>query len=122
MRDTFLLSRILRFLYVLSIPSLLLTGCFARSFVARAQNASSKPHSVTIQWAAAQPPAAGYFVYRSSGTDKPARLTGAKISGTEYTDRTVVAGHSYSYYVTTVDSKGVESKPSQNISATIPSP
>ena len=41
-------------------------------------------------------------------------------SGTEYTDRTVAAGKTYSYYVTSVDFKGVESKPSGKITATVP--
>jgi len=122
MSDIVLFSKGLHFVRLLSISALLFLAGFGNVPVARAQKESTKPHSVTIQWASAQPPVAGYFVYRGSGSGKPARLTPTRISETEYTDRTVVAGQTYSYFVTSVNSKGAESKPSQLITATIPSP
>ena len=80
----------------------------------------ANPHSVTINWTASPSAIAGYNVYRSSGSGSPVRLTNGIVSGTQYTDRTVEAGKTYSYYVTSVDSKGVESQPSSKITATIP--
>jgi fibronectin type 3 domain-containing protein len=80
----------------------------------------ANPHSVTISWTASPSPVAGYNVYRSSGPSKPVRLTNGIVSGTQYTDRTVEAGKTYSYYVTSVDSKGAESQPSSKITATVP--
>jgi fibronectin type 3 domain-containing protein len=80
----------------------------------------ANPHSVTISWTASPSPVAGYNVYRSSGSSSPVRLTNGIVSGTQYTDRTVEAGKTYSYYVTSVDSKGAESQPSSKITATVP--
>ena len=80
----------------------------------------ANPHSVTINWTASPSPVAGYNVYRSSGSASPVRLTNGIVSGTQYTDRTVEAGKTYSYYVTSVDFKGIESKPSGKITATVP--
>jgi fibronectin type 3 domain-containing protein len=81
----------------------------------------ANPHSVTITWTASKSPVAGYNVYRVSEPGGPVKLTPRIVSGTEYTDRTVEAGHTYSYYVTSVDSKGKESRPSGKITATVPS-
>jgi hypothetical protein len=78
-------------------------------------------HSVTISWAPTATPVEGYNVYRAdapSGT--PTKLTVRLVSETRYTDTTVQAGRSYSYYVTSVDFKGAESSPSANISVTVP--
>jgi fibronectin type 3 domain-containing protein len=80
----------------------------------------ANPHSVTITWVASPSQVAGYNVYRSSGSGNPVRLTNGIVLGTEYTDRTVAAGQTYSYYVTSVDFKGIESKPSGKITATVP--
>ena len=78
------------------------------------------PHSVTISWVASPSQVAGYNVYRSSGSGSPVRLTNGIVTGTQYTDRTVAAGQTYTYYVTSVDLKGIESKPSGKITATVP--
>jgi fibronectin type 3 domain-containing protein len=64
---------------------------------------------------------AGYIVYRVSANGKTDRLTARLVAETKYTDNTVQAGQTYSYYVTSVDAKGVESKPSDKITATVPS-
>jgi fibronectin type III domain protein len=116
-------------------PSASLRGfCFA-AFVAlfllaacgKRQSASSqtppKPssgHSVTISWAPSKSAVAGYIVYRVNASGKIERLTRSLVSDTKYTDATVEAGQTYSYYVTSVDAKGVESKPSDKIAATVP--
>ena len=59
-------------------------------------------------------------MYRESPPSAAVKLTTGLVSGTQYTDKTVEAGHTYLYYVTSVDSKGVESKPSAKIKVTIP--
>ena len=86
-----------------------------------AQNGSDKPHSVTITWNASSSPVAGYNVYRTSPPGAPVKLTKKIVAATQYIDRTVQAGQTYSYSVTAVDIKGVESAPSGIITVTIPS-
>ena len=54
------------------------------------------------------------------GIDTAFDVTMRLIADTKYTDNTVQAGQTYSYYVTSVDGKGVESKPSDKIVATVP--
>jgi hypothetical protein len=80
----------------------------------------ANPHSATISWIASPSQVAGYNVYRISGSGSPVKLTNGLVSGTQYTDTTVEAGKTYSYYVTSVDSKGVESQPSGKITVTVP--
>jgi len=98
----------------------LLAGCGKKGADAQTPATPVNPHSVTISWVASKSPVAGYNVYRLSGSSNPVRLTNGIVLGTEYTDRTVVAGQTYSYYVTSVDFKGIESKPSSKITATVP--
>jgi fibronectin type 3 domain-containing protein len=97
----------------------LLTGCGKlRSLYA--QKESDKPHSVTINWTASVSHVAGYNVYRASPPAKPIKLTAKLVSGTQYVDATVEEGRTYTYSVTSVDFKGVESMPSGIITVTIP--
>ncbi len=86
-----------------------------------AQNGSDKPHSVTITWNASSSPVAGYNVYRALPPATPVKLTKKVVAGTRYIDKAVRAGQTYSYSVTAVDIKGVESAPSGIITVTIPS-
>lgn len=95
----------------------LLSGCRSHADPAP-QN--KNPHSVTISWAPSKSAIAGYIVYRISSSGKIERLTKALVTETKYTDATVQGGQTYSYYVTSVDAKGVESKPSEKITATVP--
>jgi fibronectin type 3 domain-containing protein len=65
----------------------------------------------------------GYNAYRSSVSGGPyTKLDSALITTTQYTDSTVVAGHTYFYMVTSVDSSNVESTDSNQISTTVPTP
>ena len=59
-------------------------------------------------------------MYRTSPPGGPVKLTPKIISATQYTDRTVEAGHTYIYFVTSVDSRGMESSPSMKATVTIP--
>jgi len=107
----------LRAVFLFSILSVsLLAGCgrLRRWF------APANPHSVTIGWSAGNSSIAGYNVYRESQFSGPIRLTTRAVTGTQYTDTSVEAAHAYSYYVTSVDFKGLESKPSEKISVAVP--
>jgi hypothetical protein len=99
----------------------LLAGCGGK-LIGESQTpaAPANPHSVTINWTVSKSPVAGYNVYRASPPGAPIKLTVRIVSETQYTDRTVEAGHTYSYAVTAVDFKGRESKPSANITVSVP--
>jgi hypothetical protein len=90
---------------------------------AAGQDVRVGPHSVTLSWTASKSPGVGYYVYRTS---LPARnytkLNSEPLQATQYSDAAVEAGHTYTYYVTAVDSKNVESPASIVITATVPSP
>ena len=97
----------------------LLAGCGKlRSIFARKE--ADSPHSVTLSWNASKSSVGGYNVYREFQYGGPVKLTSALVAGTVYTDNTVAGGRTYSYYVTSVDLKGLESKPSEKIWVTVP--
>lgn len=85
-----------------------------------AQSNSSKPHSVAISWSRSVSPVAGYNVYRAGPDGAPVKLTSKLVSVTRYVDRNVKAGRTYTYTITAVDIKGVESNPSTTITVTVP--
>jgi hypothetical protein len=94
------------------------TGCGRLRGWFESRNGSGNSHSVTIAWTASAFPVQGYNVYRSSPPGPPVRITVRLVSEATYTDKSVEAGRTYVYYVTSVDSKGTESSPSQNITVT----
>jgi len=99
----------------------LLSGCGRlHSRDLQTETSNNNPHSATISWAPSASPVAGYNVYRTSPPGGPVKLTPKIISATQYTDRTVEAGHTYIYFVTSVDSRGMESSPSMKATVTIP--
>jgi hypothetical protein len=81
-------------------------------------------HQVDLSWAApaqSAVPVTGYNIYRQSGSNSSFQLLQtSQIAQTTYTDPTVISGASYIYYVTSVDSSGDESAPSNQASVTIP--
>ena len=80
-------------------------------------------HSVTLSWTAPGAPVVGYNIYRSTQTSGPfTKLNSSVNTPTGYTDLAVQAGATYYYQVTSVDSNSVESAPSSQVSATIPTP
>ena len=109
----------LRFRLVL-VAALSLLAVYENVRSLHAQKEPDKPHSVTISWSADNPPVAGYNVYRASPPAARVKLTAKPIPDTQYIDRAVEAGRTYSYSVTAVDSKGRESKPSGIVTVTIP--
>ena len=98
---------------------LLLAGC-GKLHNLYAQMGSDKPHSVTIRWTASVSRVAGYNVYRTSPSTGRIKVTSNIIHDTQFIDKTVGAGRTYSYSVTSVDFKGVESVPSGIVTVTIP--
>jgi fibronectin type 3 domain-containing protein len=81
-------------------------------------------HQVALNWTApssSSDPVAGYNVYRAaSGSSSYQKLNSSSDGQTTYTDSTVQAGTTYQYYVTSVDSSGSESTPSNTATAVVP--
>ena len=82
----------------------------------------SVAHSVALAWDASKSSGVvGYNVYRATVSGGPyTKITPSAIPETQYTDTTVQAGHIYYYVVTSVDSSGVQSSYSNQVSVTIP--
>ena len=98
---------------------LLLVGCGKHS---AGQEVSHKPHSVTLSWVASTSKVVGYNVYRSYSGTPFLKLTPRPVSTNQYIDATAEGGKTYTYYVTSVDSKGAESQPSAQQVVAVPSP
>lgn len=80
-------------------------------------------HGVDLSWVApvsSPDPVSGYHVYRIIGGGTPVLLNSLAVATLDFTDNTVVSGTTYSYYVTSVDSAGLESVASNETQATIP--
>lgn len=81
-------------------------------------------HQVTLTWvapASSPVPVAGFNVYRSEGGSSSFAVIGSTgNTQTTYVDPNVQALSSYAYYVKSVDSAGVESTASNQVSVTIP--
>jgi len=66
---------------------------------------------------------AGYYIYRTTiPSGSVVKLNSTPVNSTQYVDHYVEAGKKYSYSITSVDSKGIESKPSTGVSTSIPTP
>ena len=81
-------------------------------------------HSVGLTWDASnETDVVGYNVYRGNSAGGPFTKINSSLDPTNsYTDGTVVGGQTYYYYATAVDSNGLESTPSNQVKAIIPSP
>jgi hypothetical protein len=107
--------------------SITITSNAQNSPITVALQASGVPagaHLATLSWSASPSPVNGYFIYRgtsSGGPYTPLNLSSLD-ANTTYTDSSVQAGQSYYYVVKAVDSNNVQSLPSNEVSATIPSP
>jgi len=81
-------------------------------------------HQVTLSWDApgsSPDPIVGYNIYRATGGSATYELLNPSAeSQTTYVDTNVQANTSYVYYVTSVDSSGVQSTSSNQVTATIP--
>jgi hypothetical protein len=78
-------------------------------------------HTVTLTWNASTSSVSGYNVYRTtvSGTGYT-RINSSVVSLLSYTDSAVVNGTTYFYVTTAVDSTGLESAYSNQVTAVIP--
>ncbi len=117
-----LLSRALRVIGFISfVLAFFLAGCEnSHNGNIQAPAQPPNPHSVTISWTASKSPVVGYNVYRILQSGGTVKVTSGIVSSTKYTDRTVEAGRTYAYFVTAVDAKGIESKPSEKITVNVP--
>ncbi|MGD0366255.1 MAG: hypothetical protein ABSA94_02270, partial [Acidobacteriaceae bacterium] len=81
-------------------------------------------YSVDLTWdagATSVDPVEGYNVYRSASGASAYSLVNTGVNLTAaFTDSTVQGGKAYDYVVTSVDSSGVESAPSNTFAITIP--
>ena len=78
-------------------------------------------HRVTLAWRAPATAVAGYHVYRGVAAKGPfTRLTGSPHPQATFTDASVVGGTTYFYSTTAVNSKGKESKHSNQVKVSIP--
>ena len=79
-------------------------------------------HSVALTWVASTSAnIVGYYVYRSTTSGASySRINSSPTSATKYTDGSVIAGDTYYYMVTAVNSSGAESADSNQIKTVIP--
>src|SRR5437899_1532199 len=80
------------------------------------------PLARTLSWNPSLSAVVSYNIYRgtqSGGSYQ--KLNSSSVSTTTYTDNSVLAGQTYFYVVTAVDSRNVESVHSNEVSTTIPS-
>lgn len=81
------------------------------------------PLAVDLSWSApsSAETIAGYNIYRATGSASSfARLNSSVSSPASFMDSTVTSGTTYQYYVTTVDSSGAESTPSNTATVVVP--
>ncbi len=80
-------------------------------------------HEVDLSWDApvsSPDPVAGYNIYRATGSGSFVLINGSPNVAIVYVDSSVTSGTNYSYVVKSVDSIGVESVSSNQITVTIP--
>jgi hypothetical protein len=91
--------------------------------VALSGTGASVPHQVNLTWTApgsSPDPVAGYNIYRSTGSGSNQLMNSSRDVQNAYVDSTAVSGATYNYTVKSVDSSGIESAPSNQITVTIP--
>ena len=80
-------------------------------------------HTVTLTWVASPSSVSGYNVYRGTVSGGPyTKINTALEAATNYVDNTVQSGTTYFYVVTSVDSSGVESAFSNQVTVVVPTP
>lgn len=94
------------------------------STVTLAATAVTPNYNVNLSWqppASSVDPVANYTVYRAAhGTSIYAAIGTVSVAVTVYTDATVAQNTSYDYMVVSVDANGVQSSPSNTVTASIP--
>jgi hypothetical protein len=78
-------------------------------------------HSVGLNWGASSSSVAGYNVYRSTVSGSSyAKMNGSVLGVVTYADSSVQSGQTYYYVATAVNSSGIESVYSNEVSAIVP--
>jgi hypothetical protein len=85
--------------------------------------ASTSSHAATLAWVGSTSTGvAGYYVERATVSGGPYQiLNSTPETGTSYVDSSVQGGNEYFYVIVAVSTGGAQSKPSAQVSATIPS-
>jgi fibronectin type 3 domain-containing protein len=84
---------------------------------------TGNPHQVELGWQAptgSSVSIVGYNVYRASKGATSYALLNSQDPQTAYSDMNVLSGQTYNYYVTSVDSSGAESAPSNITTVAVP--
>ncbi len=106
----------------LLILGVLLLG--AAATLLECQRRVQHPHSVTLTWhapaASAGPKVVSYNIYRSTSPGGPYAPLASGVQGLTYRDGLVKAGVTYYYVVRSVDAAGHQSRPSEEVRATVP--
>jgi hypothetical protein len=96
----------------------------ATSVVNLSGNGTAVQHHVNLSWNApanSPVPVSGYNIYRAIGSSGSYQLLNSLAASQKtYIDVAVVGSTTYTYYVTSIDSVGVESVPSNPVTITIP--
>jgi hypothetical protein len=80
-------------------------------------------HRVDLNWSPSASDVVGYNIYRSTTSGNGySKLNSSANAGTSFSDSSVVAGSTYFYVTTAVDSSGTESSFSNEVRAVIPTP
>lgn len=112
-----------------SSPPILANGACNAAMVQRVVNAilgggcrtdTYHPHAVTLTWVASTTPNVTYIVSRSETAGGPYSVIKTGVGILSFFDSNVVAGRTYYYVVTAVDSSGNASVNSNEATATIP--
>jgi Abnormal spindle-like microcephaly-assoc'd, ASPM-SPD-2-Hydin len=108
----------------ISISAGVTTTSVALSGTGTTASSSSPSHSVDLSWGASTSSGVeGYYVERGTTSGGPySILNSSPDKGTSYVDSTAQSGKEYFYVVVAVNDGGQQSKPSEQVSATIPSP
>ena len=81
------------------------------------------PYAVEVNWGPSPSTVVGYNVYRGSLSGGPyVRINSAVQPGTSYIDSAIQAGQTYFYVVKAIDADFVESDPTDEAVAIIPTP
>lgn len=84
---------------------------------------STIQHSVDLSWNPSTSPVVGYNIYRGGALGGPyTRINSSLDAAGNYIDPTIQSGQTYFYVTTAVDSSGVESGYSNEVSAVVPMP
>jgi len=93
----------------------------SNSSAAVALSGTGVPIAVDLSWSAPSGSVSGYNIYRATGSSSTYQKLNSSVSSpASYMDASVQTSTTYQYYVTSVDSSGTESTPSNTATVAIP--